>query len=93
MFTIKKAVLASSLLMLSTAANAGYEIKTGEDSKLTFGGYIKVDTRYVDGNIEASDYWYGGGKVLAEDASNLGIAVNETRINTKYVHGDVTGFI
>lgn len=93
MFTAKKVILASSLLAIATAANASYEIKTGEDSKLIFGGYIKVDTRYVDGNIQATDYWYGGGTVLAEDASNFGVAANETRINTKYIHGDVTGFI
>lgn len=93
MFTTKKVILASSLLAIATAANASYEVKTGEDSKLIFGGYIKVDTRYVDGNIQATDYWYGGGTVLAEDASNFGVAANETRINTKYIHGDVTGFI
>ncbi len=80
-------------MALTGAANAGYTIKTGEDSAITFGGYIKVDTRYVDGNIQATDYWYGGGTVLSEDASNFGIAANETRFNTKYVHGDVTGFI
>ena len=93
MFTVKKAILASSLLAITTAASASYEIKTGEDSKLIFGGYIKADTRYTDGNIGAVDYWYGGGSKLAEDQSNFGISVNETRFNTKYVHGDVTGFI
>lgn len=93
MFTIKKVLLMSGLLAITSTANASYEIKTGEDSKLVFGGYIKVDTRYTDGNIQANNYWYGGGKVLAEDNSNFGIAANETRINTKYVHGDVTGFI
>ena len=93
MKTMKKALLMGGLFALSSTANASYEIKTGEDSKLIFGGYIKVDTRYTDGNIQANDYWYGSGTVIAEDQSNFGIAVNETRINTKYIHGDVTGFI
>ncbi len=93
MITTKKVLLAGGLMAITSAANAGYEIKTGEDSKLIFGGYIKVDTRYVDGNIQATDYWYGSGTKLAQDASNFGIAANETRINTKYIHGDVTGFI
>lgn len=89
----KKALLVGGLLTVASTANAGYEIKTGEDSKLIFGGYIKVDTRYTDGNIQANEYWYGSGTKIEEDQSNFGIAANETRINTKYIHGDVTGFI
>ncbi|MBU2894926.1 porin [Colwellia sp. D2M02] len=93
LFTIKKLALATSLLAVTGAANAGYTLKLDDDNSITFGGYVKVDTRYVDGNIAATDYWYGGGTVLAKDQSNFGIAANETRFNTKYVHGDVTGFI
>lgn len=93
MLNKQKLLLASSLLTLAGAANANYEIITSEGNSLTFGGYIKMDARYVDGNIAASDYWYGGGTVLDESASNIGFSVNETRLNTKYVHGDVTGFI
>ena len=93
MFNKTKLLLATGLLTMAGAANAGYEIKTGEDSSITFGGYVKVDTRYVSGNIQASDYWYGCGTVLAEDASNFGVAVNESRLTTKYVHGDVTAYI
>ena len=92
-FIVKKLILATSLLAITGAANAGYTLKLDDDNSLTFGGYIKVDTRYVDGNIAATDYWYGGGTVLDKDQSNIGISVNETRFNTKYVHGDVTGFI
>jgi len=91
--TGSKLLLAGSLLAMAGAANAAYTIELSEDDTITFGGYLKVDTRYVDGNIQATDYWYGGGKVLAEDGSNFGISANETRFNTKYVHGDVTGFI
>jgi hypothetical protein len=88
-----KLLMAGSLLAMAGAANAGYEIKTGEDSKITFGGYVKVDTRYVSGNIQATDYWYGGGTVLKEDASNFGVAANESRLTTTYVHGDVTAYV
>ena len=93
LFKVKKLVLATSLLAVTSAANAGYTIKLDDGDSITFGGYIKVDARYTSGNIAANDYWYGGGTVLAESQSNFGIAVNETRFNTKYVHGDVTGFI
>lgn len=93
LFKVKKLVLATSLLAVAGAANAGYTIKLDDGDSLTFGGYVKADVRYVSGNIAATDYWYGGGTVLAEDASNFGIAVNESRLTTKWVHGDVTGYI
>jgi len=93
LFKVKKLVLATSLLAVTGAANAGYTIKLDEGNSITFGGYVKADARYVSGNIAASDYWYGGGTVLSEDASNFGIAVNESRLTTKWVHGDVTGYI
>lgn len=89
----KKLLLASSLLTASSAAFAGYEIKLTENDKLTFGGYIKIDSRYVDGDVAYRDFWIGDGTALEEDASQFKIFANETRFNTKYVHGDVTGFI
>ena len=95
MFKLQKSklLLAAGLLTMAGGASAGYTFDLSDDDKITFGGYIKADARYVSGNIAATDYWYGGGTVLDNDQSNFGIAVNETRFNTKYVHGDVTGFI
>ena len=93
LFQVKKLAIATSLLAVTSAANAGYTIKLDDGDSLTFGGYVKVDARYISGDIGAVDYWYGGGTVLPESQSNFGIAANETRFNTKYVHGDVTGFI
>lgn len=77
----------------TTSAFAGYEIDLTDNDKLTFGGYIKIDARYVDGDVAYRDFWIGDGAPLAEDASQFKIFANETRFNTKYVHGDVTGFI
>ncbi|PKH88633.1 DcaP family trimeric outer membrane transporter [Colwellia sp. Bg11-28] len=93
MLNKKNIILSACILAMSGAANAGYEYKISDNDTITFGGYIKADVRYVDGNIAATNYWYGSGTVLSESKSNFGIAVNETRFNTKYVHGDVTGFI
>ena len=93
MFIKKKLLLATGLLALASTANAAYEIKLDNDDSITFGGYIKADARYIDGTVGATDYWYGGGSALDESISNFGIAVNESRINTKYKHGDLTGFI
>lgn len=90
---LKKIVLASSLLTMAGSAVAGYEIKLNDEDTLTFGGYIKVDARYVDGDVAYRDFWIGTGTPLATDASQFRIMANETRFNTKYVHGDMMGFI
>lgn len=95
MFKLNKSklLLAAGLLTVAGAANAGYTFDLTDNDKITFGGYIKADARYVDGNIAASNYWIGSASKIGENKSNFGIAVNETRFNTKYVHGNVTGFI
>jgi len=91
----KKLLLASSLLVAAGAANAGYDIKLSEEDKISFGGYIKVDARYVDGDLAHSQYW--AGSLLHPDSgeskSQLNLNANETRFNMKYTHGDVMGFI
>jgi len=89
----KKLLLASSLIVATTAANAGYEIKLNDNDKITFGGYIKVDGRYVNGDVAYRDFWIGTGGVLDKSASQFRINANETRFNTKYVHGDLMGYI
>ncbi|ACJ30186.1 Conserved hypothetical protein [Shewanella piezotolerans WP3] len=90
---IKKITLAGSLCLLASSAAAGYDFDVGEDGKLTFGGYIKVDARYVSGDVGYRDFWIGTGTPLEASASQFRIFANETRFNTKYVHGDVMGFI
>jgi len=93
MIRIKKLLLASSLFALTATANAAYEFKISDEDKISFGGYIKMDARYVDGNIGYRDFWIGTGTVLEKDASQTKFFTNETRFNMKYVHGEVTGFI
>jgi len=98
----KKLLLASSLLMAASAANAGYEIKLSDEDKITFGGYIKADARYVDGDVAYAKHWAGaaiakgngaGGAFDGTSKSQLGMFVNESRFNMKLTHGDVMGFI
>jgi len=91
----KKLLLASSILVATGAANAGYDIKLSDNDKLSFGGYIKVDARYVDGNVAYRDFWLGAGTAtpLAQSKSQLNLNANETRFNMKYTHGEVMGFI
>jgi hypothetical protein len=80
--------------LASAPSFAGYTIDLTPDDKITFGGFIKADLRYTDGDLAAREYFIGtAGNKLAKDISNFQGIVNETRFNTKYVHGDVTGFI
>ena len=61
----KKILFASSFLAVTSSAFAGYEIDLTENDKLTFGGYIKVDARYVDGDVGYRDFWIGDGAAYA----------------------------
>ncbi|SDK44082.1 hypothetical protein SAMN04488540_1383 [Ferrimonas sediminum] len=90
---IKNIALVSAVAAVTSPAFAGYEIELNDNDKLIFGGYIKVDARYVDGDVAYKDQWTGGGAGLEESASQFRIFANETRFNTKYIHGDLTGFI
>ena len=95
MFNNKKLFLASGLLVLAGSVNAAYEIKLSDEDKITFGGYIQGDIRFIDGNASSTlvndDFWIG--HAVNEDISNVRFSADSTRFNTKYVHGDLTGFI
>ncbi|MDG1733949.1 MAG: DcaP family trimeric outer membrane transporter [Thalassotalea sp.] len=90
-----KIALATGLALLTGAANAGYTIKITDNDTITFGGYIQGDIRYVDGDAQSplttDDFWIG--HAVRDDVSNVNFNANSTRFNTKYVHGELTGFI
>ncbi|MDT0604179.1 DcaP family trimeric outer membrane transporter [Thalassotalea castellviae] len=91
----KKSLLATSLLFLACSANAGYSIQVNDTDTITFGGYIQGDIRYIDGNAASTltndDFWIG--HVVKDEISNTRFHADSTRFNTKYVSGDITGFI
>ncbi|GLS84950.1 DcaP family trimeric outer membrane transporter [Paraferrimonas haliotis] len=91
--TLTKLSVAISATLLSTSALANFDFDLGNDRSLSFGGYVKADARYVSGDVAYGDQWLGNGTVLAEDASQFRIFANETRLNTKYTDGDVSGFV
>ena len=88
-------LVSMGLLTLASQAQAGYEIKLTDKDTITFGGYIQGDIRYINGNLISpltqDDFWIG--HVIKDDISNTKFSANSTRFNTKYVHGDITGFI
>ncbi|WP_090361303.1 DcaP family trimeric outer membrane transporter [Ferrimonas sediminum] len=90
---LKPALFFGLVTSISLPADASYEVQIGEQDTLIFGGYIKADVRYVDGNVAYKDQWTGAGTPLDQSASQFRIFANETRFNTKYIHGDLVGFI
>ena len=93
MFNKKTTLLASSLLLLTSQAQAGYSIKLTDQDTITFGGYLQGDVRYVDGNVNSylGDFWIGN--AAEGDISSVKFSVASSRLNTKYTHGDITGFV
>ena len=87
-----KTLTAAVALCTAPQAFSGYTFDLGDGNQLTFGGYVKADVRYVDGDIGYQDYWRGNNPGF-EDTSKTHLNVKETRFNTKYTHGDVTAFI
>ncbi|WP_220768275.1 DcaP family trimeric outer membrane transporter [Shewanella sp. MBTL60-007] len=60
-------------------------------SEYHFGGFLKANARYVDGNIAFQDSWTGGGRVT-DSAKRTQFSAAESRLNVGITHGDVTGF-
>ena len=65
----------------------------GQTTKVSLGGYAKIDVRHVNGDIAYQDYWvanFPGGRPI--ETSHTGFNVRESRINFKVQHGEVSGF-
>ncbi|ABZ78509.1 conserved hypothetical protein [Shewanella halifaxensis HAW-EB4] len=60
-------------------------------SEYHFGGFLKANARYVDGNIAFQDSWTGGGSVT-DSAKRSQFSAAESRFNAGITHGDVYGF-
>jgi hypothetical protein len=93
MFNKSKLLIATGLLAMAGTANAGYTVKLSDADSITFGGYLQADMRYVDGNVNSylGDFWIGN--AAAGDVSSIKFSAASSRLNTKYVHGDITGFV
>lgn len=92
-FKLGTLFIATGLALASTAANAGYTIKTGENESITFGGYLAADFKHIDGDFAPlyNDFWIGKG--YGGETSLTKFSVASSRLNTKYVSGDTMAFV
>jgi hypothetical protein len=84
-------------LVFSIAASpawAGYKHEFSAGNSIEFGGYIKSDLRYVDGDVAYQDYWLGNVPSGSPgDTGTLGFTVRESRVNFKYTHDNASAFL
>lgn len=93
---MKKTMHIISLLALlpSATALASYEIEVSKGHQIAFGGYVKADLRYVDGDVAYQDYWLGNIPAGSPtDTQTLALNVKESRFNFKYSHDDTSAFL
>ena len=84
-----KKLLLVTAMTASLNAQAGVELMSstinGEETKVTLGGYAKVDVRHVQGDIAYQDYWVANlPSGNAVDTSHTGFNVKESRLILKY---------
>ncbi|MAG75155.1 MAG: hypothetical protein CL811_00235 [Colwelliaceae bacterium] len=96
--TTVKATAVSIALAFASASSQAVEVlnldNNGVKTKVSIGGYAKVDIRHVEGDIAYQDYWIGNfpGNQAVE-TSHTGFNVKESRVNVKVQHGDVSAFV
>lgn len=96
--SIKNILLGAGIFSIGLSQAYAIELLTvenqGTETKVSLGGYAKVDVRHVDGDIAYQDYWVAnfpaGGPV---ETSHTGFNVKESRFNLKVQHGDITGVV
>ncbi|GAA5135019.1 DcaP family trimeric outer membrane transporter [Thalassotalea piscium] len=93
MFNKKQLLIATGLLAMASTSHATYTVKINDTDSISFGGYLQADVRYVDGNVNSylGDFWIGN--AVEGDVSSVKFSAASSRLNTKYVHGDITGFV
>ncbi|MGB3725998.1 MAG: DcaP family trimeric outer membrane transporter, partial [Glaciecola sp.] len=94
----RTALATACCFVFAPVALAGVELVNVTNAqgttKVTMGGYAKVDVRHVSGDVAYQDYWLGnfpGG--VATDTSHTGFNVRESRLNFKVQHNDISAVV
>ncbi len=56
--------------------------------QLSFTGYIKADTRMVDGEVGYTDFWIAKADALESSQRNVGLFIKESRLQVQYEYSD-----
>lgn len=92
---VKKLVMCCVLgSMVSAPAVGAVKMNLDDGTKFEFGGYVKTDIRYVDGEIAYQDYWIGNtptGTAEGADNSALNFNVRESRFYFQVARNGWTG--
>ncbi len=80
------------LLGLTSQANAEIMMYNKGEASVSIGGYVKVDARHQDGDLAYRPFFIGNNPG-AVDTNETRIYANESRLQFKVRHGDVTGVI
>ena len=73
---LSKIAAVVALGLATSAAQAGFKINITDEDTIEFGGYIKADARYVDGDVAYRDFWIGTAGA-AEDTSAFNMNVRK----------------
>ncbi|MGB3727342.1 MAG: DcaP family trimeric outer membrane transporter [Glaciecola sp.] len=79
-------------LGLASQANAAVTVYKDDNSSVSIGGYVKLDARHQDGDLAFRRYFIGNNPG-AVDTSETRLYANESRLQFKVQHDDVTGVI
>lgn len=92
---VKKIVMCCVLgSMVSAPAVGAVKMSLDDGTKFEFGGYVKTDFRYVDGEIAYQDYWTGNkpaGTMEGADISALNFNARESRFYFQVARNGWTG--
>jgi hypothetical protein len=79
---------------LASQANAAVVLAESGDTKVTLGGFVKLDVRHTNGDLSeggnSRGYWIGTGSVTP-NRSHTDFNANQSRVQLKVEHGGVTG--
>lgn len=74
------------------ASSEPFKDSLSDDRVVSFGGYIKLDVRHVNGDIGYQDYWIANYPKSDGKTSKSHFNIKESRFYAKITHHDITAF-
>lgn len=80
-----------ALLSIVLSAYTSTSVAMNDMGEFDVGGYIKLDTRLVSGDVAYSDYWIGKAQALETQVDTFKMSAKESRVNIGYERNDLYG--